>query len=480
MEINRELFECKSYVNGQFVDCQSDIALDVLDKNTGDVLASVDLLSENEFENVMDSVVSGADRMKSTSAQERSQVLLRIAEQIRVKFDEIVQIITLEAGKPIKYAKSEVNRCIRTVEMAASEALVFAGETVNVDYDAGQNKSAYTKPYPVGPIICITPFNFPLNLVLHKVAPAIAAGCSVVLKPAPQTPLSALVLAKIIHNSGLPVGAFNVVVCDNDLAQRFVEDDRFKMLSFTGSDQVGWKLKSLVPKKRCALELGGNASVMIDGGVDAASIVDTIAKGAFLYAGQICISTQRIIVHESVYDNFKEALLTSTKSIVSGVSTNQETINGPVISREHLDRIHSWVTQAIHEGANLLLGGQVFDETAHIYEPTVLENVSHDSTVFKEEVFGPVVILEKCTSFSQGLQMINQSKYGLQAGVYTNSIQHMSLAHDTLEVGGVIMNNVPGFRVDGMPYGGVKDSGVGREGIRYTLEEMSEMRLLVF
>ncbi len=479
MEIDQSLFELANYYDGQYK-AGTSTALEVLNKNDGTVLASVNTLGEEAFQDVVDSVNSGFDRMKKTSAHQRSQVLKTLAAKLEAKSDEVAHIIALEAGKPISYARAEMNRSVRTLELAAAQALEFTGETINIDYDAGQGRRAYTKPYPIGPVLCITPFNFPLNLVLHKVAAAIAAGCSVVLKPALQTPFSSLILAKMIDETDLPKGAFNLVLCNNNLAQKFVEEDSFKMLSFTGSDLIGWKLKSLVPKKKVALELGGNASVVIDEGVDVFSVAKSVAVGAFLYAGQICISTQRVVVHSSLYETFKEALLQELKTVVSGESTDAQVVNGPIISKEHVHRIHDWVHDALKDGAGLVAGGEVFNEAANVYEPTILENVTNDSTIYKEEVFGPVVILEKADNFSEALNLVNQSKYGLQAGVFTSKIEHMSLAHDTLEVGGVIINGVPGFRVDGMPYGGVKDSGVGKEGLRYAMEEMSEMRLLVY
>jgi glyceraldehyde-3-phosphate dehydrogenase (NADP+) len=320
-----------------------------------------------------------------------------------------------------------------------------------------------------------------LNLALHKIAPALACGCTIVLKPAPQSPLTALAFAELCHDSGLPEGAINILMCDIPEDQKMVTDERMKMLSFTGSPQIGWHLKNIVGKKKVALELGGNASVIVD---DSVQNIHAAAKmtaiGAFLYAGQICISTQRIFVHEKVYDAFESALIKEVNALPVGDPNDAATIVGPIIDRGHLDRIDAWVKEAVDAGAKLLCGGKIKDESHNLYEPTLLTLTNNSMKVACAEVFGPVAIIEKVKNFNEAISRTNDSAFGLQVGVFTNRLDYFKLAHETLAVGGIIMNNIPGFRIDSMPYGGVKDSGLGREGIKYAMEEMTEGRLIVY
>ena len=315
----------------------------------------------------------------------------------------------------------------------------------------------------------------------HKIAPAIAAGCTLVLKPAPQSPLSALAFAGLVDEAQcLPAGAISVLMADIPEAEKLVRDDRMKMLSFTGSPSIGWHLKNIVGKKKVALELGGNAAVIIDEGVELESAAKTVANGAFLYAGQICISTQRIYVHTSVYNKFESLLTEAVKKINTGDPRDEKNTVGPLIAPIHLKRVSDWVEEARSAGAKVLTGGKVLSEQNVTYAPTLLSHTNNSMKVCSEEVFGPVAILERVDSFEDAIERTNDSVFGLQAGVFTNRLDHMKLAFETLEVGGVIMNNVPGFRIDNMPYGGIKDSGLGREGIRYAMEEMTEPRLLVY
>ncbi len=349
-----------------------------------------------------------------------------------------------------------------------------------IDYGAGEGKTAFTKRFPIGVIACITPFNFPLNLVLHKVAPALAVGCSVIVKPAPQAPLSTLALAGLIEKAGYPAGVFNAVVCGIPAAEKLVTDSRVAMLSFTGSEKVGWYLKQIAGQKKVVLELGGNAAVVVDKTADLATAARAVAKGAYLYAGQVCISTQRIFVVADVYQEFSKLLLAEIHQIPTGDPHDTAVISGPLIDNQHLQRIHSWINEAVAGGANLLAGGKILDERRNLYEPTLLTNTTDKMKVNSEEAFGPVAVIESVPDFGQALQAVNASRYGLQAGVFTNTFAHVKQAHEELEVGGIIINNVPGFRVDSMPYGGIKNSGFGREGIKYTMEEMTEPRLMVY
>ena len=364
--------------------------------------------------------------------------------------------------------------------MAAAEALTFKGEIIPIDFAAGTGKTAFTKPFPIGVVACVTPFNFPLNLVLHKVAPALAVGCSVVIKPAPQTPLSTIALTSLIETLNLPKGVFNVVNCDIPVAEKMVRDSRVAKLSFTGSEKVGWYLKSIVGRKRVTLELGGNAAVIIDESASLETAAKTTAIGAYLYAGQICISTQRIFVHQNVYKIFTDLLINEIENLKVGDPNDQETLVGPVIDNGHLNRVNDWVNEAVANGATVLTGGEIISEAHNIYAPTLLSNTNTTMKVNCAEVFGPIAIIDSFNDFDEAIALTNDSDYGLQVGVYTDSFVNVKKAHEELEVGGIIVNNIPGFRIDNMPYGGVKGSGFGREGIKYAMQEMTEERLIVY
>ena len=452
----------------------------VIDKYTGEHLARIPHATDPQMEEAIAAAYASRAAVRKLSTGERSAKLEALASLIAKHEQELALLIVKEGGKPIGYAKTEIARCITTVRTAAAEALRFTGESVAVDYGAGVGKTAFTKRFPIGVIAAITPFNFPLNLVLHKVAPAMAIGCPVVLKPAPQAPLSSVALAKLIEEVGWPKGAFNVVMCGVPVAEKLVKDDRVAMLSFTGSDKVGWHLKSICGKKKVALELGGNASVIIDEGVDLASTAKTVAVGANIYAGQTCISTQRIYVVKSIFAQFRDLLVKEYTALKAGDPNDASVTVGPIIDKGHFDRIARWVNEAVTGGAQVLSGGKAVDVDRNIYAPTLLTGTKRDMKVTCAEVFGPVAILEEVADFGEAITRVNDSTYGLQAGVFTDSVAHMKCAHDELEVGGIIINNVPGFRVDSMPYGGIKDSGLGREGVKYAMEEMSEPRLLVY
>ena len=349
-----------------------------------------------------------------------------------------------------------------------------------MDYVIGVGRNASTKRVPIGPVLAISPFNFPLNLAMHKVAPALATGCSVILKPSPQTPLTALALASLCKRIGLPAGVLNVVVCKNEEAQLMLQDERIKMLSFTGSADVGWDLKSKSGKKKVVLELGGNAAVIVDRSSNIEEAARAIAMGSYLYSGQICVSVQRIFVDHSVFDQFVEKFKHAVSELKIGKPNEEGVVIGPIIDRSHLERIHNWVNEAKEGGAQVLLGGEILNLEHNIYAPTLLTNTQENMKIVREEVFGPVAIIEKVEYFDEVIRVINRSRFGLQAGLFTNQISQMKYAHEHLEVGALIINGIPGFRVDSMPYGGVKDSGLGREGVRYTMEEMTEPRLLVY
>ncbi|MBK7384086.1 MAG: aldehyde dehydrogenase family protein [Flavobacteriales bacterium] len=474
------LFTPANFINGSWSFEGDGTFNTVIDKYHGTELARIPHATEVQMEEVIAAAYASREVLRRMSAGERSEKLEALAALLVDHEEELAMLIVKEGGKPIGYAKGEIARCITTVRTAAAEALRFTGESVAIDYGAGAGKTAFTKRFPIGVIAAITPFNFPLNLVLHKVAPAMAVGCPVVLKPAPQAPLSALALARFMEEIGWPKGAFHVMLCGIPVAEKLVKDERIAMLSFTGSDKVGWHLKSICGKKKVALELGGNASVIIDEGVDLAAAAKTVAMGANLYAGQTCISTQRIYVVKSAFAAFRDQLAKEYAALKAGDPNDASVVVGPIIDKGHFERISTWVDEAVKDGAKVLAGGKAIDASRNIHGATLLGDVKSDMKVNCAEVFGPVAILEEVADFKAAIARVNDSTYGLQAGVYTDSVAHMKLAHEELEVGGIIINNVPGFRVDSMPYGGVKDSGLGREGLKYAMEEMTEPRLIVY
>jgi len=474
------MYRNANFINGSWSSTGDGTFNTVIDKYHRTELAKVPHATEPQMEEAIRAAYASRDAVRKLSAGERSAKLEALAALIAKHEEELALLIVKEGGKPIGYAKAEIARCITTVRTAAAEALRFTGESVALDYGAGAGKTAFTKRFPIGVIAAITPFNFPLNLVLHKVAPAMAVGCPVVLKPAPQAPLSSFALAKLIEEVGWPKGAFSALMCGVPVAEKLVKDERVAMLSFTGSDKVGWHLKSICGKKKVALELGGNASVIVDDGGDLASIAKTVAVGANIYAGQTCISTQRIYVVKSVFGQFRDLLVKEYAALKTGDPTDASVTVGPIIDKGHFDRIAHWVNEAVQGGAQVLSGGKAVDVDRNIYAPTLLTATNNSMKVNCAEVFGPVAILEEVADFGEAIARVNDSTYGLQAGVFTDSVANMKRAHDELEVGGIIMNSVPGFRLDSMPYGGIKDSGLGREGVKYTMEEMSEPRLMVF
>lgn len=452
----------------------------VVDKYHGTELARIPNATEARMEEAIAAAYAAREGLRSMSAGERSAKLDALAALIAQHEEAIVQLMVQEAGKPVGAARIEVARSITTVRTAASEALRFGGEVVPMDFGAGAGKTAFTKRFPVGVIAVITPFNFPLNLVLHKVAPAMAVGCPVVLKPSPRSPLCSYVLARFLEEIGWPKGAFHVLTCGVPVAEKLVKDERVAMLSFTGSDTVGWHLKNICGRKKLALELGGNAAVIVDEGVDLAAAAKSVAMGANVYAGQTCISTQRIYAVKNVFATFRDLLVKEYAALKPGDPADTSVTVGPIIDKAHFERISSWVNQAVQAGAKALAGARAIDAARNVYAPTLLTDTRESMKVNCAEVFGPVAVLEEVANFRDALLRVNNSNYGLQAGVFTDSVAHMKLAFEELEVGGVIIGNVPGFRIDSMPYGGIKDSGLGREGVKYAMEEMSEPRLLVY
>ncbi|HEY4949355.1 MAG TPA: aldehyde dehydrogenase family protein [Candidatus Acidoferrales bacterium] len=414
---------------------------------------------------------------RKMAGYERQAILRAISEGINNRREEFARLIAHEAGKPIRTARAEVDRAVFTFAVAAEEATRIGGEWLPLDWQASTaGRAGIVRRFALGPILAITPFNFPLNLVVHKVAPAIAAGCTTVLKPAPQTPLTSLLLAEVVEQAGLPAGALNVLSLANQEAEKLVGDDRLKMLTFTGSVPVGWALKGKSGKKKVTLELGGNAGVIVHADADVDVAADRCVVGGFSYAGQSCISVQRIYVQRSVQEQFLARLLAGVKKLHVGDPLDEPTDVGPMISEDAARRAASWIDEAVAGGAKLHAGGA---RQGAVLQPTVLTNVRADMKVSCQEVFAPVVIVEPYDDFADAIRRVNDSPFGLQAGVFTRDSKLLFFAFENLEVGGVIAGDISAFRIDHMPYGGVKDSGIGREGLRYAIEEMTEPRILV-
>lgn len=475
-----EILQNQNYVAGQWLANGTGEKLPVRHKYTQELIAEIPMATEAHMEEAILAAQRGFAEMRRWSAGQKAEHLHALRDALAEEKAWFAQLIVAEAGKPIGYARGEIERCLITIGEAAAEAMRFAGEAVNVDFAAGTGHTAMTRRFPIGPIAAISPFNFPLNLALHKLAPALAVGNSLVMKPSPYAPLTLLAFARLVERVGYPAGAVNVLVCDIPVAEKMVRDGRLNMLSFTGSPKIGWHLKSIAGRKKVTLELGGNAAVIVDETADLPQTAETVAKGAYLYAGQICISTQRIYVLDAVWDSFIPMLTRAIEQLQTGDPADENTSNGPIIDEQHLSRISKWVNEARQAGARILTGGEIISREQRLYAPTLLTDTRRDMKVVCEEAFGPVAIVERVADFQAAIDAVNDSDYGLQAGVFTNQFDHMKQAHEDLEVGGVMINNIPGFRVDTMPYGGVKGSGFGREGIRYAMEDMTEPRLLVY
>ncbi len=449
----------------------------VVDPFTGKLIAQVTQATESDVEEAIASSCSAAATMEQLPAYARYNSLQQVAALLYRRRDEFVQAITAEAGKPITDAKREVSRAIQTFTVAAEEARRIPGEVIPLDWTPGfDTHLGVLRRFPIGPILGITPFNFPLNLVAHKVAPALASGNPILIKPAPQTPLTALLLGEVVMEAGIPPGGLNVVPCDNILAERMVVDPRFKLLSFTGSASVGWMLKAKCGKKKVTLELGGNAGVVIEPDTDLELAAQRCAVGGFGYAGQTCISVQRVFVHHSIADTFTTKLLMHVARLKAGDPADETTSIGPLIDQAAAQRVESWIGEAVADGARVLLGGK---RMGSLVEATVLSNVNPNMNVSCKEVFGPVVTVTPYRHLSEAVALLNQSDYGLQAGIFTQDINKIFYAFRHLEVGAVLANEIPTFRADHMPYGGVKDSGLGREGVRAAIEDMTEPRMLI-
>jgi len=449
----------------------------VTDKHTGDPATRVALAAPAAIDAAIAAAVTATRPMRQMPAYERQAVLNHCVARFTERAEDLAQALCTEAGKPIRDSRGEVGRLIDTFRIAAEESVRMTGEVLPMDISArARGYGGMWKRVPVGPCSFIAPFNFPLNLVAHKVAPALAVGCPFVLKPASLTPVGALIIGEILAETDLPAGAFSVLPCRRNGADLFTTDERLKLLSFTGSPGVGWALKAKAGKKKVVLELGGNAAVIVDSDADLDDAVPRIISGAFYQSGQSCISVQRIIAHDAIYEALRDRLVTATKDLVAGDPSDEETFVGPIISAKEADRIQTWVASAVEAGGTLLCGG---GREGNTIEATLLEDVNADQPVVAEEIFGPVAVLSRFSDFGHALAAVNDSTFGLQAGIFTRDLYKAHRAWDELDVGGVVIGDVPSWRVDHMPYGGVKDSGLGREGIRFAMEDMTEIRLLV-
>lgn len=445
---------------------------------SGDVIGIAHVAGAAELEQATQAAVHALETTRRMPAHRRASILRQVSDTIRERAEAFAHLVASEAGKPLKQARAEVQRSIFTFAQAAEEASRTEGEALTLDAaPGGEGRQGIVRRFPIGPVAAITPFNFPLNLVAHKLAPAIAAGCPVVLKPAPATPLTALRLAAVIHEAGWPAGALSVLPLEVADAAPLVEDERFKLLSFTGSAAVGWHLKARAGRKRVVLELGGNAPVIIHRDADLERAVARLEPGGFSYAGQSCISVQRIYVQSAVYHAFLNRLLPRVQALKVGDPLDENTDLSALINLQAAERVAAWLDEARAAGAQIVAGGGV---RGSIVEPTVITGAGPELQVNCREIFAPVVTVQPYDAFADALAAANNSDYGLQAGVFTNSIDLAWQAYDTLEVGGVLINDVPTWRVDHMPYGGIKQSGFGREGLKYAIEEMTEPRLLVF
>jgi acyl-CoA reductase-like NAD-dependent aldehyde dehydrogenase len=465
------------FINGEWVKAQHYTSL--TSPYSEEVIAEIPSASEAEVEQAIEAAFRTTNVMAKMPAHQRASVLEKLVNLLEERAEEAAEIIALEAAKPITTAKSEVARTIATYKFAAEEAKRIHGETLSLDAaPGGENRVAYTVREPLGVIGAITPFNFPMNLVAHKVGPAIASGNTIVLKPASQTPLSSYFLAELLQEAGLPAGALNVITGSGRIVgDKLVTDERIKKITFTGSPAVGIGIRNKAGLKRVTLELGSNAALIVDAGVDIDRIIARCVTGAFSFQGQVCISLQRIYVHESLYDQFVEKFVSATNQLHIGDPLDPKTDVSALISKGDVERTLAWIQEAKVNGAEIAAGGTA---EGNILLPTVLLHVDPAQKVSCQEVFAPIVLINKIKSVEEAIEFVNDSRYGLQAGIYTENVHTALNAAEKLHVGGVMINDIPTFRVDNMPYGGVKESGAGREGVKFAIEEMTELKLVVW
>lgn len=468
----------KLYIGGNWVEAND--YYDLRSPFSQEVVAQVPLADKNHVEEAIRAASENTGIIKNMPAHERADILLRVSTLLEENMEEAARILTLENAKPIKAARLEIGRTAQTYRFAAEEAKQLYGETIPMDAAKGaEDKFGFTIREPLGVIAAITPFNFPFNLAAHKLGPAIAAGNSIVLKPASQTPLSAFYIAELFERAGLPKGVLNVVTGSGGvIGDLLVTDDRVKMVTFTGSLEVGKRVKELAGLKRVTLELGSNAPVIIDNVKDLDRAVTKCVQGSFAYSGQICISVQRIYVHEDIFDTFLEKFSRGAQSLVIGDPEDESTDISALIHQKEITRVKTWIEEAENKGATKILSGELYNNTT--ITPTILTNVPSDSSLCTLEAFAPIVYVNKFNNINAAIKEANNSQFGLQAGIFTDSIQTALKAVRELESGGINVNDVPTFRVDHMPYGGVKNSGIGKEGIKYSTEEMTEVKFVSF
>ncbi|MGB6407668.1 MAG: aldehyde dehydrogenase family protein [Planococcus donghaensis] len=465
------------YIDKQWVETTDYVEL--FSPYSNEKIGDIPKASKEDVEKAIDAATNASEEMANLTAYQRAEILEQLVALFIEHRERAAKLISLESAKPLKYALGEIDRTIETYKFAAEEAKRLTGEMVPMDAaKGGSNRLAYTLREPVGVVAAITPFNFPQNLVAHKIGPAIASGNTVVLKPASQTPLSAFLLADLLDQTDLPKGAFNLVTgSGKTVGDVLVESEKVKMITFTGSPAVGKGIRDKAGLKKVALELGSNSGLIIDEGVDMDVVIEKVVIGSFSNQGQVCISLQRIYIMESLIEEFLTRFKEATTKLKVGDPLDPSTEISAMISKEEQQRAETWVQEAVADGAKLVIGGKVEDE---VFQPTILTQVAADSKVSCQEVFAPVVIVNPIQSVEQGISEINNSDYGLQAAIFTNDIKTAFNASKKLQVGGVLINDIPTFRVDQMPYGGVKESGNGKEGLKYTIEEMTEMKLVIW
>lgn len=464
------------YLAGKWVESDDLLVVDN-PANPGAPAGATYNASEAQYEEAVTAAVAAFEQTRVLPAYERGRALREISAGIKARREELGRLLSLEAGKPIRDALVEVDRASLTFRLGAEEAERMYGETIPLDLMASsKGRVGITRRFPIGPVAGISPFNFPLNLAAHKVAPAIAAGCSIVLKPPSKDPLVMLTVAEIIDSVGLPAGAVSILPMTRELGDRMVADDRFKLLSFTGSPSVGWRMKERAGKKKVVLELGGNAGVIVDKTADLDWAVKRSLVGAFAYSGQVCISVQRMFLHEDIREAFLAKFNAGVAALKVGDPLDPTTDVGPMVDAGQASRTKRWVDEAVQLGGRVVAGGT---QDGAFFAPTVLENVPVEAQVCSNEAFAPLVVVFPFTDFSDAIRQVNDSFFGLQTGVFTNDLGHAWQAFNELEVGGVIVNDIPTYRIDNMPYGGVKDSGLGREGLRWSIEDMTELRIMV-
>jgi glyceraldehyde-3-phosphate dehydrogenase (NADP+) len=469
-------YETRPFIGGEFVDVKD--AFPVTNPYTGETVAEVGRADGGMLDDALGAAEAAREALADLAPYERADLLLRISELIAKRVKELAKVITLEAGKPITLSRGEAQRAVRTFRIAAEEARRYAGELhLQEAYGASGGKYALIGRFPLTPLLAITPFNFPLNLVAHKIAPALAVGSAVIHKPARYTPLTALMLAEIYAKAEVPAGAYNVVPTAPSELEGLIGSERIRKISFTGSAEVGWGLKATCGRKRITLELGGNAAVVVDEVDDIPAVAAHVARGAFAYSGQVCISIQRIFVRDALYDEFARTFVEYTKAeIRSGDPFDEAVLNGPMISQGDLERVRSWVAEAASAGAKVLCGGSA---EGAVFSPTILADAPRDSKVWAEEAFAPLAVVEPYRDFEEAVAKVNDSRFGLQAGYFTHDLDKAQYAFEHTEVGAVMINETPISRLDHLPYGGVKDSGFGREGPRFAMDELTEPRVFV-